>query len=72
MKKRSKSQGRKGKICPPECRYKRIARRDKKASLSEQHKEIEDKNRMGKTRNLFKKTGDIEGTFHAKMSTIKN
>ena len=52
--------------------FQRIARRDKKASLSEQHKEIEDKNRMGKTRNLFKKTGDIEGTFHAKMSTIKN
>ena len=52
--------------------FQRIARRDKKSSLSEQHKEIEDKNRMGKTRNLFKKTGNIKGTFHAKMSTIKD
>ena len=52
--------------------FQRIARRDKKSSLSEQHKEIEDKNRMGKTRNLFKKTGNIKGTFYAKMSMIKD
>ena len=52
--------------------FQRIVRRDKKAFLSDQCEEIEENNRMGKTRNLFKKTGDIEGTFHAKMSTIKN
>ena len=45
----------------------RIARRDKKAFLSEQCKEIEKNNRMGKTRDLLKKTGDIKGTFHARM-----
>ena len=50
----------------------RIARRDKKAFLSDQCKEIEAKNRMGKTRNLFKKIRDTKGTFHAKMGTIKN
>ena len=50
----------------------RIARRDKKAFLSDQFKEIEENNRMGKTRDLFKKIRDIKGTFHAKMGTIKN
>ena len=50
----------------------RIARRDKKAFLSNQCKEIEENNRMGKTRDLFKKTGDTKGTFHAKMGTIKD
>ena len=49
----------------------RIARRDKKAFLSDQCKEIEE-NRMGKTRDLFKKIGDTKGTFHAKMGTIKD
>ena len=49
----------------------RIARRDKKAFLSDQCKEIEE-NRMGKTRDLFKKIGDTKGTFHAKRSTIKD
>ena len=49
-----------------------IARRDKKAFLSNQHKEIEENNRMGKTRDLFKKIRDIKGTFHAKMGTIKD
>ena len=49
----------------------RIARRDKKAFLSDQCKEIEDNNRMGKTRNLFKKTGDTKGTFLAKIGTIR-
>ena len=52
--------------------FQRIARRDKKAFLSDQGKEIEENNRMGKTRDLFKKIRDIKGTFHAKMSTIKD
>ena len=51
--------------------FQRIARRDKKASLSDQCKEIEE-NRMGKTRDLFKKIRDIKGTFHAKIGTIKD
>ena len=50
----------------------RLARRDKKAFLSEQCKEIEENNRMGKTRDLFKKIRDTNGTFHAKMGTIKD
>ena len=52
--------------------FQRIARRDKKAFLSNQCKEIEENNRMGKIRNLFKKIRDIKGTFHAKMGTIKD
>ena len=52
--------------------FQRIARRDKKAFLSDQCKEIEENNRMGKTRDLFKKIRDTKGTFHAKMSTIKD
>ena len=52
--------------------FQRIARRDKKAFLSDQCKEIEENNRMGKTRNLFKKVRDTKGTFHAKMGTIKD
>ena len=52
--------------------FQRIARRDKKAFLSNQCKEIEEKNRMGKTRDLFKKIRDIKGTFHVKMGTIKD
>ena len=51
--------------------FQRIARRDKKAFLSDQCKEIEEKNRMGKTRDLFKKIRDTKGTFHAKMGSIK-
>ena len=50
----------------------RIARRDKRAFLSDQCKEIEENNRMRKTRDLFKKIRDTEGTFHAKMGTIKD
>ena len=50
----------------------RIARRDKKPLLSDQCKEIEEKNRMGKTRDFFKKIRDTTGTFHAKMGTIKD
>ena len=52
--------------------FQRIARRYKKDFLSNQCKEIEEKNRLGKTRDLFKKIRDTKGTFHAKMSTIKN
>ena len=52
--------------------FQRIARRDKKAFLSDQCKEIEGNNRMGKTRYLFKKIRDTKGTFHAKMGSIKD
>ena len=52
--------------------FQRTARRDKKAFLSDQCKEIEENNRMGKTRELFKKIRDMKGTFHAKMGTIKD
>ena len=52
--------------------FQRIARRDKKAFLSDQYKEIEENNRMGKTRDLFKKIRDTKGTFHAKMGSIKD
>ena len=52
--------------------FQRISRRYKKAFLSDQCKEIEQKNRMGKTRNLFKKIRDTKGTFHANMGTIKD
>ena len=63
---------RKGKINPFECRVPKNARRGKKAFLSDQGKEIEENNRMGKTRDLFKKIRDTKGTFHAKMGTIKD
>ena len=52
--------------------FQRIARRNKKAFLSDQCKEIEERNRMGKTRDLFKKISDTKGTLHAKMGTIKD
>ena len=52
--------------------FQRIARRDKKAFLSDQCKEIQENNRMEKTRELFKKIRDIKGIFHAKMGTIKD
>ena len=52
--------------------FQRIARTDKKAFLSDQCKEIEENNRMGKTRNLFRKNRDTKGTFHAKMDSIKD
>ena len=52
--------------------FQRIARRDKKAFLNDQCKEIEENNRMGKTRDLFKKTRDTKGTFHAKICSIKD
>ena len=53
-------------------KFQRIARRDKKAFLTDQCKETEEKNRMGKTRNLFKKIRDTKEVFHAKMGTIKD
>ena len=53
-------------------KFQRIARRDKKVFLSDHCKEIEENNRMGKTRDLFKKLRDTKGTFHAKMGTIKD
>ena len=68
---RSERQRKKGKIYPFECRVPKIARRDKIAFLSDQCKEIEENNRMGKTRVLFKKIRDTKGIFHAKMGTIK-
>ena len=52
--------------------FQRIARRDKKAFFNEQCKEIEENNRMGKTRDLFKKIGDTNGTVHARMGMMKN
>ena len=52
--------------------FQRIARKDKKAFLSDQCKEIEEKNRMGKTRDLFQKVRNTKGTFHAKMGSIKD
>ena len=52
--------------------FQRIARRDKKAFFSDQCKEIEEKSRMGKTRDLFKKIRDTKGTFHAKMGSVKD
>ena len=67
-----KSKERKERYTYLNAEFQRIARRDKKASLSDQCKEIEENNRMGKTRDLFKKIRDTKGTFHAKMSTIKD
>ena len=52
--------------------FQRIAKRDKKVFLNEQCKEVEENNRIGKTRELFKKIGDIKGTFHARMGTVKD
>ena len=72
MKRREvKSKGEKERYKHLNAEFQRIARRDKKAFLSDQCKEIEENNRMVKTRNLFKKIGDTKGTFHARMSTIK-
>ena len=67
-----KSKGEKERYKHLNAEFQRIARRDKKAFLSDQCKEIEENNRMGKTRDLFKKIRDTKGTFHAKMSTIKD
>ena len=68
----AKSKGEKERYKHLNAEFQRIARRDKKAFLSDQCKEIEENNRMGKTRDLFKKIRDIKGTFHAKMDLIKD
>ena len=67
----AKSNGEKERYTHLNAEFQRIARRDKKGFLSDQCKEIEGNNRMGKTKELFKKIRDTKGTFHAKMSTIK-
>ena len=67
-----KSKGEKERYTHLNAEFQRIARRDKKAFLSDQCKEIEENNRMGKTRDLFKKIRDTKGTFHAKMGSIKD
>ena len=67
-----KSQGGKERYKDLNAEFQRIARRDKKTFFSDQCKEIEEKNRMGKTRDLFKKIRDTKGTFHAKMGSIKD
>ena len=73
MKRReAKSKGEKERYFHLYAELQRTARRDKKAFLSDQCKEIEENNRRGKTRDLFKKIRDTKGTFHAKMSTIKD
>ena len=68
----AKGKGEKERYSHLNAEFQRIARRDKKTFLSNQCKEIEENNRMGKTRYLFKKIRDNKGTFHAKMGTIKN
>ena len=68
----AKGKGEKERYTHLNAEFQRIARRDKKAFFSDQCKEIEENNRMRKTRDLFKKTRDTRGTFHAKMNTIKD
>ena len=68
----AKSKGEKEKYKHLHAEFQRIARRDKKAFFSDQCKEIEENNRMGETRDLFKNVRDTKGTFHAKMGTIKD
>ena len=68
----AKSKGEKERYKHLNAEFQGIARRDKKAFFSNQCKEIEENNRMGKTRDLFKKFRDTKGTFHAKMSSIKD
>ena len=72
VKREVKSNGEKERYTHLNAEFQRIARREKKDFLSNQCKEIEENNRMGKTRNLFKKMRDTKGTFHAKMSSIKD
>ena len=68
----AKSKGEKERYTHLNAEFQKIARRDKKVFLSDQCKEIEENNRVGKIRDLFKKIRDTEGKFHAKMSTIKD
>ena len=73
MKRReAKSKGEKERYAHLNAEFQRIARRDKKAFLSDQGKEIEENNRKGKTRDLFKKIRDTKGTFHTKVGSIKD
>ena len=68
----AKGKGEKERYTHLNAEFQRIARRDKKAFLSDQCKEIEENNKMGKTRDLFKKIRDTKGTFHAEMGSIKD
>ena len=68
----AKGKGEKERFTHLNAEFQRTARRDKKAFLRDQCKETEENNRIGKTRDLFKKTRDTKGTFHAKMATIKD
>ena len=70
--KEAKSKGEKERYKLLNAEFQRIARRDKKAFLIDKRKEIEENNRMGKTRDLFKKIRDTKGTFHAKMGSMKD
>ena len=72
MRKEGKGKREKERYTHLNAEFHRIARRDKKAFLSDQCKEIEENNKMGKTTELFKKIRDTKGTFHAKMGTIKD
>ena len=69
---KNKGKGEKERYNHLQAEFQRLARKDKKAFLTDQCKEIEESNRMGKTRDLFKKITDTKGTFHAKMGTIKD
>ena len=69
---KAKGKGEKKRYTHLNAELQRIARRDKKAFFSDQCKEIEENNKMGKTRDLFKKIKDTKGTFHAKMGTVKD
>ena len=71
-KRKAKGKGEKERYSHWNAEFQRIARRDKKAFLSDECKEIKENNRMGKTRDLFKKIRDTKETFHAKMGTIKD
>jgi len=68
----AKGKGERGRYTHSNSEFQRIVRRDKKAFLSDQCKEVEENNRMGKTRDLFKKIRDTKGIFHAKMGTVKD
>ena len=72
VKREAKGKGEKERYTHLNLEFQRIARRDKKAFLSDQCKEIEENNRMGKIKDLFKKIRDSKGTFHANMGTVKD
>ena len=72
MRREAKGKGEKGRYIPLDAEFQRIARRDKKAFLNDQCKEIQENNTLGKTRVIFKKIRDTKGTFPAKMGTIKD